>query len=529
MNPIATLLLMTGPLLATAFASAQSTWQKMAPAAVVTLAPPEPPREFRGIWIASVQNIDWPSASNLLVRTQRAEIIRNLDGLQKMNVNAVLLQVRPSCDALYATTLEPWSEYLTGASGISPSESGYDPLQIWIDEAHQRAIDVHVWINPFRARHFKAVSQNAPTHISRTNPGIVRQYDNYEWLDPGEPDSVEHTMRVTMDIVHRYDIDGVAIDDYFYPYPKEGAAFPDEESYTKYVAKLRADAPPGTAVRPLTKALWREQNINNFVERFYTEIKAAKPYVLVGVAPFGIWRPGNPPGIKGMDAVAKLHADAKLWLHQGWLDYLSPQLYWGVDSVEQNFVKLLLWWAAENTLERHLWPSLYTSRIGLDQANPSKNWIPAEIVRQIDVTRERSGNPGFATPGQIHFSLKVFLENRGGINQSVMNRYPTAALIPESPWLADPAFARVAWTSLIASDGTKTALAWMPWEFPLTPSRWLLQVRRAGQWITTILPGTRAGQTFETAGADAIFLTPISRTGAFGLARSWQLAAPAGN
>ncbi|MBX3379601.1 MAG: family 10 glycosylhydrolase [Phycisphaeraceae bacterium] len=500
-------------------------WRELPLESLATLAPPEPAREFRGVWIASVQNIDWPSARDLPVRTQKAEIVRNLDGLSKMNINAVLLQVRPSCDALYASTIEPWSEYLTGASGISPSEPGYDPLQIWIEEAHRRAIDVHVWINPFRARHFKATSPDAASHISRTNPGIVKEYDNYEWLDPGEPESVEHTMRVTMDIVNRYDIDGVAIDDYFYPYPKEGAAFPDDESYAKYVAKLRAEAPPGTAIRPLTRDLWRQQNINDFVERFYTDIKTAKPYVLVGIAPFGIWKPGNPEGIKGMDAVAKLHADAKLWLNRGWLDYLSPQLYWSIDSVAQNFVRLLLWWAAQNTMERHLWPSLYTSRIGQSSDDPTLNWIPAEIARQIRVTRERAGNPGLATPGQIHFSLKVMLENRGGINQGLMTEYPEAALIPESPWLADPSFAKTEWKSMIAADSTRTALAWTPWDFGLMPSRWVLQVRRAGKWHTLILSGTRAGETFETDGADTIVLTPVSRTGALGLARCWQSAA----
>ncbi|MGH7244836.1 MAG: glycoside hydrolase family 10 protein [Phycisphaerales bacterium] len=507
-------------------ALAQPQWQQASATRAQSLAPPEPPHEFRGVWIASVQNIDWPSASDLTVEKQKAEIIRAVDGLEKMNINAVLLQVRPSADALYAGALEPWSEYLTGASGISPSEAGYDPLRIWIDECHARSIDVHVWINPFRARHYKARSPDAKAHIARTNPKIVKSYDNYEWLDPGEPEAVEHTMRVTLDIVNRYNIDGVAIDDYFYPYPKAGSGFPDEESYAKYAAKMRADAPPGTAVRPISRDLWRQRNINNFVERFYTDIKKVKPYVLVGIAPFGIWKPGNPEGIKGMDAVATLHADARLWLVNGWLDYISPQLYWPLDSVEQNFIRLLAWWASQNTMERHLWPSLYTSRIGLDPDDPAHNWIPREILTQVNVIREHSGNPGLPAPGQIHFSLKVLLENRGGINQVLQDRYPTAALIPESPWLADPAFAKVDWNVLIASDAARTSLAWMPWEFPLMPSRWVLQVRRAGQWTTTLLPGTRGGTTFDTAGADAIALTPISRVGTAGIVKMWELPQP---
>lgn len=494
------------------------------PADPAALHPPEPAREFRAVWVASVQNIDWPSAKDLSVEKQKAEIVRNVDGLAKMNFNAVLLQVRPSCDALYPSTLEPWSEYLTGASGKAPDDPAYDPLAIWIEECHRRGIDVHVWINPYRARHFKAVSPDAPSHISNTNPSIVKSYDNYEWLDPGEPEAVEHTMKVVMDIVSRYDIDGVAIDDYFYPYPKEGVPFPDDESYQKYVTKLRADAAPGDAIRPPPKDQWRQGNINRFVERFYTDIKKAKPHVLVGIAPFGIWRPGSPEGIKGMDSVARLHADAKYWLANGWLDYLSPQLYWSVDSVDQNFARLLVWWASVNIKERHLWPSLYTSRINQQSEDPTKNWIPDEIVRQITITRERASNPGMATPGQVHFSLRVMLENRGGINKALMASYEQPALVPETAWSSEPAFAATDWEAMIACDAEKTALAWKPWELPAMPSRWVLWVRRGGAWTTTILPGTRGGETLETKDADAIALAPVSRTGAMGKMRAWMVA-----
>ncbi len=496
-----------------------------APADPATLHPPEPAREFRAVWVASVQNIDWPSAKDLSIEQQKAEIVRNVDGLAKMNFNAVLLQVRPSCDALYPSTLEPWSEYLMGASGKAPDDPAYDPLAIWIDECHAKGIDVHVWINPYRARHFKATSPNASNHISNTNPSIVKSYDFYEWLDPGAPEAVEHTMRVVMDIVTRYNIDGVAIDDYFYPYPKEGQAFPDDDSYQKYVAQLTANAGPGEAVRPPPKDQWRQGNINRFVERFYTDIKKAKPHVLVGIAPFGIWRPGFPEGIKGMDAVARLHADAKLWLHNGWLDYISPQLYWSVDSKDQNFGRLLVWWASENTKERHLWPSLYTSRINQQSADPTKNWIPDEIMKQITVTRERAHNPGIATPGQIHFSLKVMLENRGGINKALMASYDKPALIPETTWSSDPAFTKASWNAMVASDAQKTALAWQPWDLPQMPSRWVLWVRRNNEWTTTILPGTRGGETIDTTGADAIALAPVSRTGTIGVTKAWTLPA----
>ena len=506
-------------------ALAQPAWRELTTPEVEAAQIPPVDREFRGVWVASVQNIDWPSAKNLTIEKQKAEIIRNLDGLSRMRMNAVLLQARPSCDALYPSALEPWSEYLTGENGKPPADPAYDPLQIWIEEAHKRSIDVHLWFNPFRARHFKAESPDAPTHIASKHPELVKQYDGYEWLDPGAPGSIEHTMKVVADLVTRYDIDGIAIDDYFYPYPKEGVPFPDEDSYAAYAAKLRADAPPGTAVRPPPKNDWRQQNINRFVERFYTDVKKIKPWVLVGVAPFGIWRPENPPGIKGMDAVAKLHADAKFWLAAGWLDYLSPQLYWSVDSKEQNFTLLLLWWAGVNTMDRHLWPSLYTSRVGADKAEATMNWIPDEIVRQIRITRERSGNAGIETPGQIHFSLKVMLENRGGINQALMANYATPALIPDSPWLASPGFQTFHWRAILASDQARTAVAWMPFEFPLMPSRWLVQLRREGAWTTQILPGAQAGIWFDNNGVDAVALTPISRTGQAGVVRAWTNAA----
>ncbi|MFO0859626.1 MAG: family 10 glycosylhydrolase [Phycisphaerales bacterium] len=496
----------------------QPQWMEVPPPETAMVTPPDMPREFRGVWIASVQNIDWPSAKKLTVAQQTAEITRNLDGLSKMNINAVLLQVRPSGDALYVSSLEPWSEYLTGASGIAPDVEGYDPLRLWIEEAHRRAIDVHVWINPFRVRHFKAESANAPSHIARTHPELVRSYDGYEWLDPGEPAAIDHSMKVVMDIVNRYDIDGVAIDDYFYPYPKDKEPFPDDASYQKYVSTTKQPGGGG----PLTRDLWRQQNINVFVERFYREIKAAKPYVLVGIAPFGIWRPGNPPGIKGMDAVAKLHADAKVWLANGWLDYLSPQLYWSIDSIEQNFVKLLVWWAGENVKERHLWPSLYTSRIGQKTADPQNNWIPDEISKQILVTRERAGNAGIAFPGQIHFSLKVMLENRGGINQVIMARYAAPALIPESPWLDDGGFAKQPWHAMIALDQSRTSIAWAPYEFSPMPARWVIQTRTGDNWASAILPGTQAEASFDI-GPDAVVLTPVSRTGMSGTPKKWEL------
>ncbi|MFN5956346.1 MAG: glycoside hydrolase family 10 protein, partial [Planctomyces sp.] len=224
--------------------------------------PPAIPREFRGVWVATVANIDWPSKKGLPSDQQQAEMRRILDRAVELKLNAILLQVRPSCDAIYPSSLEPWSEFLTGQSGKPPSPE-YDPLAMWIEEAHARGLELHAWVNPFRSRHFRAEGPDAANHINIARPDLVRKYDNLLWLDPGEPEAQEHSLRVIMDLVNRYDLDGVHYDDYFYPYPKDNVPFPDDAPF----ARARA------AGETRSKADWRRANIDNFVRRLYEEIK----------------------------------------------------------------------------------------------------------------------------------------------------------------------------------------------------------------------------------------------------------------
>ena len=321
--------------------------------------PPELPREFRGAWVATVANIDWPSKPGLPVDEQQQEMIKLLDLARDLHLNAIILQVRPAADALYGSNLEPWSQYLTGIMGQAP-EPLYDPLQFAVEQAHQRGLELHAWFNPYRARHASAHGEVANNHISRTHPEIVRQYGGYLWLDPGEPSATEHTRQVVLDVVRRYDIDGVHFDDYFYPYPvtDEGGQevpFPDDASWER-----RKD-------RELSRDDWRRDNVSRFIQSLYADIKSAKPWVKFGISPFGIWRPGQPPSITGFDAYAKLYADAKLWQEQGWLDYLTPQLYWKIDSAGQSYPVLLEWWYEHNARDRHLWPGNFTSRLAQQQ------------------------------------------------------------------------------------------------------------------------------------------------------------------
>ncbi|WP_229483690.1 glycoside hydrolase family 10 protein [Massilia horti] len=398
--------------------------------------PPPAPREFRAAWVSTVANIDWPSRQNLSAAQQQAEALAILDKARAMNLNAIVLQVRPSADAIYASTIEPWSEYLTGTQGKAP-QPWYDPLKFWVTEAHARGLELHAWFNPYRARHNGAKSAAAPNHISRTNPAAVKTYGQYLWMDPGEESAVKQTLDVVLDVVRRYDIDGVHIDDYFYPYPieapsavnSEGAAlegkqakgeldFPDQPSWQRYVAS------GGT----LDRAAWRRQNVNKLIEAMYQGIHREKNWVRFGISPFGLGRPDRrPPGISGFSQYDKLYADAETWLQNGWVDYFTPQLYWPISQTAQAYDVLLDYWIGQNTKGRHMWPGMYTSRIGA----PSKEYAPQEIVQQISVTRARP-----AAGGHVHFSMAVLMQNRGGIvDQLRASSYSAAALVPATPWL----------------------------------------------------------------------------------------------
>jgi len=414
--------------------------------------PPPSPREFRAAWVSTVANIDWPTRPNLNGAQQRAEAIAILERAKSLNLNAVVLQVRPSADAIYPSKLEPWSEYLTGAQGAAPQPM-YDPLAFWITEAHARGLQLHAWFNPYRARHSGAKSPISSGHIAKTHPAAVKSYGKFLWMDPAEEAASRHTLGVVLDVVKRYDIDGVHIDDYFYPYPIEapgsageavaldgnggnggignnggnGAAraeldFPDQPAWQRYLL----------AGGKLDRADWRRQNVNQLIEALYTGIRREKSWVLFGISPFGLGKPAlRPAGIAGFSQYDKLYADAELWLANGWLDYLTPQLYWAIAPKPQAYPVLLDYWVAQNGMGRHIWPGLFTSRIGA----PTRDFPPQEIMQQIGVTRARAG-----ASGHVHFSMAALMENRKGISDQLKaGHYAAPALVPASPWLGSTA------------------------------------------------------------------------------------------
>ncbi len=373
--------------------------------------PPAAKPEFRGVWVATVANIDWPSKKGLPAEQQKSELVAMFDKFRDLHFNAVVFQVRPMCDALYESKLEPWSEFLTGEQGKSP---GYDPLAFAVAEAHKRGLELHAWFNPYRAWAPAAKGEPAANHLVKTRPDLAKKYGKHHWLNPTNPEVSKHSLAVILDVVRRYGVDGVHMDDYFYPYPEKDAAgaeipFPDDDAWEAY----------RKAGGKLARADWRRDAVNRFVRDLYTQVHEAKPWVQVGVSPFGIWRPGHPEGIAGFDQYDKLYADARLWLAEGWVDYLSPQLYWPIRQEKQSFPKLLDWWAGQNAKHRHLWPGIYTSK-----------YPPAEIVEQIELTRS-----GGKADGVIHFSAKSILENRRGIADELKKLYAEPAKVPDSPWL----------------------------------------------------------------------------------------------
>ncbi len=349
------------------------------------------PAEFRGAWVATVHNIDWPSRPGLSAGEQKAELRRLLDRAAGLGLNAILLQVRPASDALYASEIEPWSQFLTGRQGVSP---GYDPLAFAVAEAHARNLELHAWINPFRAASNTATPL-AANHVAKKRPQWVRRVGKQLWIDPGEPAAREYVLGVVRDIVRRYDVDGVHIDDYFYPYPTKGSStFPDSASWARHGK--------GSG---LSRADWRRENINDFVRSLYRTVKSTRASAQVGISPFGIWRPGVPATTTAsLSAFDHLYADSRKWLAEGWCDYMAPQLYWGIQPAKQSFPVLLQWWRSQSR-GRPVWPGIATERIG--RARPAR-----EIINQIALTRE-----GTDTPGHIHWSMKALLRNQGGISE----------------------------------------------------------------------------------------------------------------
>lgn len=362
-------------------------------------------KEFRGVWIASVSNLHWPSKPGLSTSAQQKELIYLFDKIAALNLNVVMLQIRPACDALYQSSLEPWSEVLTGNMGKAP-DPYYDPLEFAITQAHKRGLELHAWINPFRARvnYKKAKSPADPLHVSQKLSECIIAYGKNLLLNPGQPKAQQHVLAVIKDIITRYNIDGLHIDDYFYPYPEkennQNLIIDDAKSYKQYGNGL-----------PLKE--WRRNTINTFVKTMYEMVKKLKPHVKVSISPFGIWKPGTPKDVKaGISCYDDLCADTKKWLNEGWCDYFIPQLYWRIGS-SQDYKTLLDWWISQNKKNKYIVPGNYL------YLNPQ------EIINQINLTRATSG-----TSGNCLYSIEPLIKDKNNLyNLLLKNCYATKAVL----------------------------------------------------------------------------------------------------
>ncbi len=498
-----------------------------------TSTPPPFQREFRGAWVASVANIDWPSKPGLSAFVQQAELIAILDRARALNLNAVLLQVRPAADALYASPYEPWSAYLTGVEGRAP-EPYYDPLTFAVREAHARGLELHAWFNPYRAKHPSATSASARTHISVTHPELVRRYGKYLWMDPGEPKVLKRTLDVMLDVVKRYDVDGIHIDDYFYPYPELGAdsvevPFPDTVSYARYQRRGGR----------LGLSDWRRHNVDTLVQQLYVRTKALKPWVKVGISPFGIWRPGFPAQIKGFDSHEKLYGDSRRWLREGWIDYFTPQLYWPVAQTAQAYPVLLDWWLSENVKARHIWPGHNASRA----ASGGAAWGPDELNAQIRATRatatraasDNAAPAASSATGDVLFSMRALMPItttvRDTVNVGVATQpprqaaaaamadrllaelYTLPALVPMSPWLSSrvPAAPNAVVAIDPATGDHVLRIARSP------QARWItVRALRADGWRSWILPAAQRTLVLGSRGEERPARVVVSSVDRYG-------------
>lgn len=446
--------------------------------------PPSPLYEFRGVWVATVANIDWPSKPGMTNGEMKLELKNLLAGAHKSGFNAIIFQVRPACEVIYPSKLEPWSEFLTGQCGLAPDDR-FDPLKHAIELTHQYGMEFHAWINPFRARHPSAKSEIPANHISKKHPEIVKQYGGFYWLDPGMSRAQKHTLAVIKEIISNYDLDGIHIDDYFYPYPvkkKDGSLldFPDWQTYSQYKKSGGKLSHPD----------WRRACINQFVKSLYQTVNDIRPELKVGISPFGIWRPNNPPGIKGKDSYLELFADSRKWLQEGWLDYMAPQLYWPLKSSGQPFEALLKWWIDQNKFNRHIYPGINLSRFG------TGSWTFNEINQQIIVTRK---NPGAL--GHIQFSAKYLLDSHSSKSGSQFRKFShaTQAIVPRMKWkkrrFATPPEPPLSFFRTTKNNKSGWQINWTThsgtssWK----AFNWLIQTKTNGEWSTVILPGKNRG------------------------------------
>ena len=377
-------------------------------------------REFRGIWMATVGNIDWPSSQNLSTEQQKKEITELLDLFKSLNFNAVIFQIRPSADAFYNSKYEPWSSYLTGENNKAPAPY-YDPLAYIISETHKRGMEFHAWLNPYRAIVNYKKFQSNPFPLSYEKPEWFVNYGANKYFNPGIPEVRSYTNKIVADIVQNYDVDAIHFDDYFYPYKIAKEKFPDRDAFKKFGGKYY----------PNNVDDWRRDNVNTIIKELHATIKNIKPWVQFGISPFGVWR-NKSTDPKGSDTQAgqtnydDLYADVLLWLKNKWLDYVLPQDYWHIGFKKADYIKVATWWS-KNNYDTNLYIGQAMYRMGNNKSKAWKKKNKTEIEKQIDFNRSVNN-----ISGSTYFSAKSFLKNPLGINEILKMDYYADITLPPS-------------------------------------------------------------------------------------------------
>jgi uncharacterized lipoprotein YddW (UPF0748 family) len=405
----------------------------------------QPKREHRGAWIASYQNIDWPSASNLTMTAQQAELMNIIQHHKQTGINVLYLQIRSQCDAVYNSTIDPWSAVLTGTQGTNP---GYDPLQFFITECRKVGIEVHAWFNPYRAiANFANINSFAANHVARVHPEWLLAYGSLRVLNPGLPAVKEYVLSVVTDVLRRYDVDGIHFDDYFYPYPQTGVQFyNDTTTYQTY----------GSGFANIDD--WRRSNVDTLIKRTYDSVKAIKPWVKFGVSPFGIWQnqSGSQPlgsATSGLQSYSATYSNSRKWLEQNWLDYETPQIYWSIGFAAANYAVLAPWWNS-NAFGRHIYTGHAMYKVNNDA---DANWTnPSQIPDQVRLNRTYAN-----IFGSCFYNTKSLRNNPLGARDSLRQFfYNKPALMPLMSWRDNTAPA--ASTNLTANvAGNSVSLNWV--------------------------------------------------------------------
>lgn len=366
-----------------------------------SIFPQQAEYEMRGVWIAVVKNIDWPSSNLIPSEQQQKEIIAILDKLQKNNINSIFFQVRTECDAVYFSDIEPFTQWL--------KKGDYDPLAFVINEAHKRGMEFHAWFNPFRSVFNTEENNLSANHISKTHPEWNVTYGNQKWLNPGIPEIRDYVVRVIEDVVKRYDIDGVHFDDYFYPYPQKKLKFNDDSAFKKYAYKNE------------TRDDWRRRNINTLIMEVSEKIKNLKPFIKFGVAPFGIWRNKNsdPSGssTSGSESYQTVFADSRSWLKEGWIDYIAPQIYWNLNHSTASYKELVKWWN-ENSFGKDVYVGMAVYKIGTEDKNNPEWGDISHFINEIKLNRSLKN-----IKGNIFYNTSSFLKNPMGLDDSLSANY----------------------------------------------------------------------------------------------------------